>query len=106
MNTLDEVEQSITHLAELVAQARGLVGGRESIDLNGLTARTQRVCESIAELEPELGKRLESRLAGLIVELDELASQVGAQHNELSALLDELEPQGSQGSKGPGSGGG
>jgi predicted Rossmann fold nucleotide-binding protein DprA/Smf involved in DNA uptake len=100
VSTLTEVEQSITELAELVSQARGLVGSSESIDLNGLTARTQGVCERIAELEPELARRLESRLASLIVELDELASQVGAQHSELSELLNELEPQG------PGSGDG
>ena len=97
MSTLAEVEQAIKQLADLVAQARGLVDGGESIDLQGLTARTQGVCEAIAELEPEFAKRLESRLASLIVELDELASRVGAQHSELSALLGELEPPGSAG---------
>ena len=82
-----EVRTRLLEAATLVGTAKVLIADGSVVDLNGLDARVERICDALPSLPPTERDALKPALIALMDGLGGLAEAVKAQHATLADKL-------------------
>ncbi|MBM3511379.1 MAG: hypothetical protein FJX61_14760 [Alphaproteobacteria bacterium] len=82
---IDAVLAELTELEKTMGATRRKIAGGERIDLSGLAARTQKFCEKVVAIEPELRIGFSHRMGALATDMDLLKEQLVYEQAKLQA---------------------
>ena len=80
-----ELHERLKAIVDYVRDCQRRVSQGDIMDLKGLDQNVLEICDSIAALPPEEGRKLEDQMSALIEDLETLANNMRAQQEKMEA---------------------